>query len=106
MALNIPLPLKGFWQGAKYIPIAAKYQSAGTNGCKPLERFGLREEGSRGEKTCLGGGLSPILPVHKGLQRFTRESHANDSSLHMDGSRPGNECVPLSAKPGVPQARR
>src|ERR1700682_493438 len=64
IALNIPQPLKGFWQGAKYIPIAPKYQWTRTIRCNSLESCGLRE----GRKACLGD-RRPILPTHKGLQR-------------------------------------
>src|SRR6267143_1376529 len=43
IALNIPQPLKGFWQDGKYIPIAPKYQWAGTIECNLLEPCGLRD---------------------------------------------------------------
>src|SRR5216683_10115 len=51
------------------MPIAPKYQRAGTIGCNPLESFGLRESAASPRKACRGGGPSPILPVHNGLQR-------------------------------------
>src|SRR5260370_27488513 len=69
MALERPKPRTGFWKAGKQIPIAPKYERAGTIGCTPLESFGLRESAASARKACRGGGPSPILPVHNGLQR-------------------------------------
>src|ERR1700674_1220392 len=79
IALNIPQPLKGFWQGAKYIPIAPKYQWTGTIRCNSLESCGLRDGAAVGGKSCLGCGRRlSSLPTRvyngftKGLQRVYR----------------------------------
>src|SRR5271169_3249593 len=69
IAANIPQPLQGVCGGGRAVPIALKYQRAGTGGCQAFEWWGLKSCTSTGWRDLFPPSASPILAAFHVLRR-------------------------------------